>query len=227
MGNLPEGRGKEMRCLIERAGKCFSCLCLFWQSFISGTLPPMMIETFPDDIRRLLVRLPYRAGYYISASDKTGGEESTEQEMIALENLVTYYVEDTIKSEFAQEVMIETLNARRDWENWRDGIETFPEECVKVFAFLADKIDRRDEFAFKNNLLEIGVAVAMAYREFDKVQNLAGKIEVYFALLFKRIKALLTGEKMQSFDVLLNISREEKAALNLLADTLQIPYKIG
>jgi hypothetical protein len=187
----------------------------------------MMIEQFPDDIRRLLVRLPYRVGYYISSSDKTGGEESSAKEIEALENLVTFYVEDTLKSEFAQEVMIETLRGKRDWSAWSEGVQTVPEECVKVFAFLADKIDRRDEFAFKNNLLEIGVAVALAYREFDQMESLGEKIETYFAVLMRRVKALFSGEKAQSFDVYLNISREEKAALNLLADTLGISYKIG
>jgi hypothetical protein len=79
----------------------------------------MKLNDLPDDIRLLVVRLPYRVGFYVSASDKTGGEESDAAEMAALEGIVTFYVEDFCKSEFAQAVMLETIQRKAEWAGGR------------------------------------------------------------------------------------------------------------
>jgi hypothetical protein len=85
----------------------------------------------------------------------------------------------------------------------------------------------RDIVAFKNNLLEIAIAVAMAYREFDSSEPLAAKLKVYFDVLMRQMRAMFKGEVAESFDQMLNISRSEKAAINQLAQTLDIQYKVG
>lgn len=187
----------------------------------------MKLNDLPDDIRLLVVRLPYRVGFYVSASDKTGGDESDAAEMAALEGIVTFYVEDFCKSEFAQAVMLETIQRKAEWDGWQEKIEIVPEEIRKVLDFLVDKLDGKELTAFKNNLLEIAIAVAQAYREFDVSQPLTERVQVYLSILMARIKALIKGQEIQSHDTLLNISRDEKMAINLLADALGIEYRIG
>jgi hypothetical protein len=187
----------------------------------------MKPNDLPDDIRLLVVRLPYRVGFYVSASDKTGGDESDAAEMAALEGIVTFYVEDFCKSEFAQAVMLETIHGKAEWAGWQEKIEIVPEEIRKVLDFLVDKLDGKELTAFKNNLLEIAIAVAQAYREFDVSQPLTERVQVYLSILIARIKALIKGQEIQSHDALLNISRDEKMAINLLADALGVEYRIG
>jgi len=187
----------------------------------------MSLSKLPDHIRHLIVRLPYRVGYYISQSDQSGGDASSDAEMKALENVVTFYVEDFCKSEFAQAVMLETLQNKHDWANWQGEIQTVPEDLKKVFDGLIGLVEMKDIIAFKNNLLEIAVAVAMAYREFDATEPWVDRFKVYLSILIQRIKNQFGGEPPASYDQLLNISREEKMAINLLADTLGIKYKVG
>jgi len=183
------------------------------------------IQTLSPDIRELLIRIPYRVGLYISESDQTGGVESTDVERLALENIVTFYVEDTVKSEFSHQVMNETLVHKKKWASWGENIHTLPEECLKLSDALTGVIDMREIFAFKQNLLEIAIVVAQAYREFDKSTGTIQKLQVYLSLLLRRIRAIFTGEEMQSNESLLNISAKERSAIKLLADTFGIDIK--
>lgn len=187
----------------------------------------MSLNALPDDIRQLIIKLPYRVGLFISMSDQSGGEDSDEAEMAALANVVTYYVEDYCKSEFAQSVMLETLRHKADWPSWHADIEHVHEDCKKVFDALTDQLEMKDILAFKNNLLEIAIAVAMAYREFDTSDPWIERFKIYLDILIERIKAMIRGETSQSFDQMLNISRDEKAALNKLAGTLGIEHMVG
>ena len=187
----------------------------------------MSLHDLSEDIRVLAIRLPFRVGLYISSSDSSGGGESDEAELRALTNVVTYYVEDFCKSEFAQSVMLETLRFKSEWGGWGENIENTPQECKQLFDAITGQIDMRDIVAFKNNLLEIAIAVAMAYREFDSSDAFGEKVKIYLDVLMRQLKAMFKGETTESFDQMLNISRSEKAAINLLAQTLDIQYKVG
>lgn len=184
-----------------------------------------MLSELPQDIQTLLVRLPFRVGLYISESDQSGGDESAEAERAALENIVTFYVEDTVKSEFAHMVMNETLRQKSEWSSWDENIGLVDEECLKMSDALTGVIDMKEVFAFKQNLLEIAIVVAQAYREFDANAGAIQKLQVYLTLLLRRIQALFTGNNMPSNEELLNISAAERSAIKLLADTLGVSIK--
>jgi hypothetical protein len=184
-----------------------------------------MLSELPKDIQDLLITLPFRVGYYISESDKTGGDESAEVERLALENIVTFYVEDTVKSEFSHLVMNEALCRKSEWSLWVKDIQTIPEECLKMSEALTGIIDMKEIFSFKQNLLEIAIVVAQAYREFDANVGTVQKLQVYLTILMRRIRALFTGEEMPSNESLLNISAAERSAIKLLADTFGITVK--
>jgi len=98
------------------------------------------LSKLPQDIQDLVVSLPFRVGLFISESDQTGGDESAEAERKALENIVTFYVEDTVKGEFAHEVMLHTLNNKSKWNDWSENIGKVPEECLHLTYMLKDVI---------------------------------------------------------------------------------------
>lgn len=176
-----------------------------------------MIDQFPPDIYKTIVALPYRVGLYISMSDRTGGSVSEDRELAALENIVTFFVEDALKSEFAQTVMLSTLQHKAHWADWRENIDDVLNETVEILGYLEDRIDGRNLTAFRNNLLEIAITVANAYRETQATRSFTA-----------RLKDLLTKRHTRS-DVNhahMNISQAEKDALNLLADSLGIAYKV-
>lgn len=184
------------------------------------------LRDLPEDVQQLVIRLPFRVGYYVSVSDRTGGDDADQKEMIALENIVTFYVEDALKSEFAQETMLAMMQQKKHWAAWKGHIEIVPEECLQLNEALIGLVDLKDIVAFKNNLLDIAISVAQAYREFDDTLSLTGKIQTYLAVAFQRVKALFSGGEIQSTDTMLNISREERMAIGLIADSLGIEVKL-
>jgi hypothetical protein len=123
--------------------------------------------------------------------------------------------------------MLETLRHKDDWPSWKEDIKTVPDDCRRVLDALSGRQDVKDIVAFKNNLLEIAIAVAMAYREFNSSEPWAERFRVYLSVLMSKIKAALKGERAGSVDQILNISRDEKTAINLLASTLGIHHKVG
>ncbi len=167
--------------------------------------------------------LPFRVGLYISESDQTGGDESAEAERKALENIVTFYVEDTVKGEFAHEVMLHTLNSKAKWVEWANDIHKVPEECLNLTYMLKDAIEPKEILAYKQNLIEVAIAIAQAYCEFDENSSALTKLEAYFTLFLKRMQAMFGGEKMEpSNDYVLNISPSERAAIELLSKNLDV-----
>lgn len=168
-----------------------------------------------DDIdvqdREMIISLPYRVGLAVSRSDLGGGEEAVAKEMAALEQIVQSYTQDFCKSEFVQTLMEETLRACQREHFWNDSFERVPEECRKAVDILSSCIESGDMKSFKSILMEIGLAVAMAFSE--RRERPAGGILVLFyglASLF-RPKSRLRHE---------NISRQEKRLLKKLAFSL-------
>lgn len=176
------------------------------------------LEQFPADIYQTLIALPYRVGLFVSASDSTGGPASEAKELAALENVVTFYVEDTLKSEFAQSIMLVTLQHKAYWKDWGSDIKSVPNECRDMMAYLEDRVESRNVLAFKGNLLEIAMAVALAYRETESETGFFAKI--------KRLFSPIKIETVHSNNSHLNISVAEKAAINELAEIFGIPHKV-
>lgn len=180
------------------------------------------LSKLPQDLQDLIISLPFRVGLFISESDQTGGDESAEAERKALENIVTFYVEDTVKGEFAHEVMLNTLNNKAKWEEWTHNIDQTPDECSRLSYMLKDVIEPKEILAYKQNLIEVAIVIAQAYCEFDENSSTMTKLEVYFTLFLKRMQAMFSGEQAPSNDYVLNISPSERAAIKLLSKNLDV-----
>lgn len=124
-----------------------------------------LFDQLTADDKTLLVRLPVRVGFWISHADDTGGDAAKESEDRVICTMITAYAEDYLKSEFVQRLMEHTVAAREEWPRWLQKLEQVPTECGRVAQVLNGKINPRDLNTFKHNLLDIGMAVAMAFSE--------------------------------------------------------------
>lgn len=143
-----------------------------------------LFDDIPAKDLALLVRLPVRVGFWISQVDTTGGDAALESERTAINTMVTAYAEDYLKSEFVQRLMEKTVAERAEWSHWLDKLDAVPDECGRAARLLKDRISDRDLKTFKHNLLDIGLAVAMAFSEVDNVRKTSP---------FKRLIGILMG----------------------------------
>jgi hypothetical protein len=184
-----------------------------------------VLNEFSGDEQDLIVRLPFRVGIWISESDMSGGDESAAQEREALNTIVAAYAEDYLKSEFVQRVMEMTLARKDEWPKWTDRVDAVPDECDRVMKALATRVPLREVESFKHNLIDIGVAVAMAYREgiteppedAGAIANLVFSMKSFFGILFGGFKTATADE---------NISAAEHRALVKLAGVLGVKSNI-
>lgn len=183
------------------------------------------LENLTPDQRSMLVTLPYRVGLYVSQSDVAGGEEADERELLTLSNILGAYAGEVFVSETVQHIIRVTLEQKDDWPHWRAEIGNVEGDCRRAVDVLSGFVDEKEVSAFKQYLMEVAEAVALAFRE---VQDLS-----FFARL--RLKGLYYRNKWQakrfsmsykSFDEFLNISADERKALEGLAQALDINYTV-
>jgi hypothetical protein len=180
-------------------------------------------ETFsqlsPKD-EGILVSLPYRIGLYVSYSDVTGGWDAQERELESLTGILREFSEDFCKTEFSQKVLMETLMRRGNWPAWAQNIGAVPDEARHIVDTLVFIFSEKELRAFKEVLVDIALAVAMAFHE-GREPELAPAPG-----LIEGIMAKLTGAKKQPslFDHV-HISPAERKALDTVCDAMNYGMK--
>ncbi len=187
----------------------------------------MWLGQLSADDQRLLVRLPYRVGLFISVADTTGGLVADMEERQALRVLLTAYVQDTLKSQQIQVLMEETIAQQGDWPQWGEGLDAVPAECMQAITILSPILNTKGLGAFKGNLIEIALTVAMAFREVDSGASTAERLRIYMGLWRDRWQAFIAGKAMSAQDEVLNISAAEQQALRALAKALERDIRLG
>jgi len=162
------------------------------------------------DEKDIVVRLPYRAGLWISQSDETGGTAADDAEMTALNNIMEGFTSEIFGSEDVQHIMAETMKERQRWPEWGADLQDVPDEAMQAVDILALHCDPKELSAFKHRLYEIGEAVAMAFCEVDEAPKEPG----FFAKLLGLGRGANGGAA--------SISDKERKALNMLAAALNI-----
>jgi hypothetical protein len=178
------------------------------------------LKDFSRDERDLVISLPYRVGLWVSSSDATGGTDSNLQEEVALEKAINSIAQGMFESAFVHEIMAETFLRREDWRSWSVNVKNVPQDCVKAVKVLQSRIPQRDVDAYRHILMQVGLEVARAFREYDQSAPLFTRILRGISIGVDRIFGIMHGEKYVSED-LLNISYEEDLALNELAKALR------
>tara|TARA_R110002124_G_scaffold287365_1_gene474249 strand:- start:182162 stop:182722 length:561 start_codon:yes stop_codon:yes gene_type:complete len=167
-----------------------------------------------------LVKMPYRVGYWVSQSDTTGGDDADDSEREALATIVRSYSEDFCKSELVQHIMELTVASESKWDAWQDNLSMVPNECRQLIGKLQDELPPREMDAMRQNLYEIGLSVALAFRELDEDLTDFQKFQISVR---ERIFAWREKRQPRTGAYLYNISGEEYLALRQLADILSIP----
>lgn len=181
------------------------------------------LDQFTEDQKELLVSLPYRTGLWVSESDEGGTEnQSSEVEMAALESIIMGYSEDFLKSEFVEELMKETLNHKKRWKEWAQNLDTVPRQCRLATTVVNERMEPKDALSFRQTLMEIATAVAMAYREFDDESSAQKKLTTYAQYYWQSFMARLKNKPPPTLDEILNISKAEQKVLVKLSDALQV-----
>ena len=182
------------------------------------------MDQFMPEERTLLVSLPYRIGLYVSKSDREGGEESEKAEMEALSNIITAYSQEVFGAETVQYIISETVNRRQEWPQWSGDLDNVEAECHRAVDVLSNVVEVKEVSGFKRSLMEIGEAVALAFREYDESTSIIDKIKIYFAYMQSRSKAAKMGIVGKEWDQFINISLEEREALQKVAQALNSEY---
>jgi hypothetical protein len=182
-----------------------------------------MNQFLPDE-RLLLVGLPYRVGLFVSQSDRTGGEKSEASEMQALSNIVIAYSQEVFGAETAQHIISETVSRKREWPEWSNDLEMVEAECLRAVDILSEAVDVKEVNGFKRCLMEVGEAVALAFREYDETTSIVEKIRIYLAYMNSRTQAAKLGIIAKEWDQFINISLDERNALQKVAQALNTKY---
>lgn len=181
------------------------------------------LENFTETQREALIALPYKVGLWVGESDSSGGGEADAAERAALESIITGYAEDFLKSEFVEEIMRETLAHREDWERWAQELANIVEECERCCGYVSDRVNARELDHFKRNLMDIALTVAAAYREYDeKETSFSEKLSIFGRFTLLKCRSFFTKNTMPDLDAYLNISQDERKALQALSNVLDL-----
>ncbi len=182
------------------------------------------LDSLLPDQRNLLVSLPYRVGLYVSESDQSGGDDSDEAEMRALESIITAYSQEVFGSETVQYVISETVNRKAEWDIWGENLDTIESQCHQAVDILSSAVDDKEVSSFKRHLIEIGESVALAFREYGDSTPMLDKIRIYMYYMKSRKEAVSKGIIPMEWDQFINISLDERKALQRLAQALNTNY---
>lgn len=182
-----------------------------------------ILDNLTDKKKERIVSLPYRVGYFISDSDKSGGAEAKDQELQVLDNILSAYCEDIFGSEPIQHVISATVARKKDWPQWTNNIHNIPDDCAFALAVFRQYESEKDADAFRGYLIEIAEAVARAFSEFEKM-NAIKKMNTYIAYGISWLRARREGIKPDSWEQFRKISPGERRALKALANALQTTY---
>lgn len=161
----------------------------------------------------VIISLPYRAGVYVSYSDISGGWDAQEKELQALTGILRAYSEDFCREGLAQKVLMDCLCARGQWPAWSKGIDALPTQAAESMALLAPHFAPEELEQFKEVLVEIALAVAMAFREEAPDDGTTPG----FVDILRRIISRPPAEDPLGHE---NISETEKTALHALCRAL-------
>ena len=178
------------------------------------------LEEFSQEDRLRLIALPYRVGLWVSTSDSAGGHDADQQEIDALEITITRIAQGMFESAFVHEIIAETVLNKSQWPEWMGNTDAVPQECLAAIKSLQGKMPQRDVDAYRHILMQVGLEVARAFREYDQNPPLGARLLRGFSMIIDRLFGIIQGEKFVSEDIL-NISYEEDRALNQLAQTLR------
>jgi hypothetical protein len=177
------------------------------------------LEKFSAEERTLLVRLPYRAGLWISQSDETGNPGAAHDEAQALEAIIARQARGMFHSAFAHEIMAEMWEGRADWHTWDENMDQLLVQSAEAARIVNMKLTRHDLDAYRATIMYIATEVAKAFSEAGAHPSVLSSVGVSLRLWKGRLGSAFRNEPYDPV-ALLNISPVEDEALAKLAEAL-------
>jgi hypothetical protein len=177
------------------------------------------LEKFSPEERTLLIRLPYRAGLWISQADDRGNPGAANDESQVLEAIIASQVSGMFHSAFAHEVMAELWAGKADWHKWDEDLSTLLADAGEAVRMINLKLARHDLDAYRATIMYIATEVAKAFREDAVPPTMFTAVSGRFRLWKGRIGTALRNEPYDPIAIL-NISPIEDKALTDLAQAL-------
>ena len=176
-----------------------------------------LLDEVTETQKQILISLPYRVGLWISKSDTTGGSAATQQELQVLSNIINGFTEEVFGSELMQFIMSATVDGQDRWPDWAENLASVPDDCALAVDVLRQHAGEKDAHAFQVHMMEIGTAVALAFREYEHMGPLE-RLMMYVSYFTSGAAGRKTLEEF------LAVSRAERKALNTLAGALGTTY---
>ncbi len=171
-----------------------------------------------------LTSLPYRVGLYISESDQSGGDAANENEIRALENIIYGFADGMFGVELIQDIMARTVQQKDEWSKWQGDLDKVPEECRDALSILSAYVNVKMRQSFAQRLIDIGEAVALAFREDISSQSGFSRLKARFRYWGMVREAKSKKLPVRSFDAFLSISAPEREALLKVARAMNVTY---
>lgn len=171
--------------------------------------------------KETLISLPYRAGLWVSQSDESGGSAADEEELQVLSNILHGFTHEIFGSETMQYIMRETVARQDQWESWGADLSSVLDDCAIAVDVLILHTDPKDVHAFQNHIMEIGQAVALAFREYDEA-GAVEKLSLWLSYNLGQFKAMLFKKPHVPKQEFFNISGSERKALWALSNALGV-----
>ena len=167
--------------------------------------------------------LPYRAGLYVSHCDTTGGWTAQDEELTTLGAALRRVAQEGELPPFSQAILEDTLARRGHWPAWSQDLAAVPGECAAAATLLAAIQSEEEVEAFKHMLLDVAIAVAMAYREEREAAETQTPPPATPGF-WDRLKAVFAPPKPKDRPLFAhaNISTAEREALEKLSKALGV-----
>ena len=176
------------------------------------------LNSFAEEEKDLLIKLPFQVGFNISESDADGGEENEQLEMDALSRIIRLLPGLYKHAPLTQSILQHTRDGQENWDSWKEGSFDLKSECTKAIQLLKTKSTETEAKAFRKALLEVADTVARAAGEGAMLEI---RTEPDSAFL-QFVKKVMTSVGMIKQDDSANISAAEQAAIDKIDAALQV-----
>lgn len=169
------------------------------------------LNDFIDEERALLVSLPVRVGYWMSAvDDDPNTDRDDKREEIAIERTLQMVVSKTDDERFINDIAEFALTNKAEWKDWQGTQGTALDDLPKAFELIKSRLTPKDLKDFKSMVYRMAGVVAQAAGEAGQTRD-AG----FFGKLLDNV-SVKTDMSMPE-----NVSGKEKAALQKLMEVLK------
>ena len=166
----------------------------------------------------LLVSMPYRTGLWMSHQDDDESTERDDQkEMIAMEAVLKKIAGQKKQTPFLSAVVAETLAYQNLWPQWAQGEESFLSDAKKVAQLVEGRMAVDNALNYRNGLVQVANAVALAYGEFGAEDEAASKPS-FLGNIVNKLSDKMTALSGDAD----NMSLEEQEALKRLKSALAL-----